>query len=324
MRSYQLELWAECNNNCTFCFNSLINKKTDDAVKINNLNFLIDNLSNNDFINQYDNISLIGGDFFQGQINTEEIRSLFYNAIQKVYDFMDADMTRSSWITATLTIGDQKDLYNILDMYKNTKMYEHLISSGMQSSNGLWICTSYDTLGRFHNQKMESNWKYHMQHIKELYPMIKRNTCFIMTDDLVSKYNDGVFTFTDFIQNYTDQIFLKQPDRGYFNSRFDMENMLPGFLPHRKNVLEFFRRLQISEPWVLNHIMNTSMRADILEKKDATGEVQVAVRDKAALNEYCDDDVLPCGHSTYYNCYVDSDKCIKCDLEKIKHIVGAV
>ena len=47
----------------------------------------------------------------------------------------------STWISATLMIGQQADLYECLSLFKDL--------------NKVWILTSYDTIGRFHSTKAE-------------------------------------------------------------------------------------------------------------------------------------------------------------------------
>ena len=314
MKSFQYELWQECNNLCDFCFLGKENRKTKTEIKIQNLKKLLDYLNDKDFISQYDNISLIGGEFFQGQLEDPEVKKLFLEVIQKIYDFLDEKHERSSWIAATLTIGEQKDLYDILELYSHTKSYQELDKT---DDYGLWICTSFDTIGRFHTKEAKENWKYHMKQISVLYPKIKKNTCSILTNDFMEQYNKGVFTLENFCQEYNTQMFLKQPDHGAFPTNEEMEKRVPGFFPKRKTGLKFLSKLYQNEPRFIEHLMNVNLRSDLLVKNGNDGQETDCERYKDALNEYGDDNTAPCGHSTYYQCYVDSDACIKCDLLKI-------
>lgn len=319
MKSFQFELWQECNNICDFCFLGQENRRTKTEVKIQNLNKLLAYLDDKEFISQYDNISLIGGEFFQGQLNDPEVRSLFFKVIERIFEFLSEKHERSSWIAATLTIGDQKDLYEMLDLYTQAKAYKE---TSMNDNYGLWICTSFDTIGRFHTQQAKENWQYHMKKISEKYPLIKKNVCSILTNDLLEKYNNNEFTFAEFCNTYNTQMFLKQPDHGAFATNREMEEKVPGFFPTRKNGLRFLAKLCQNEPSFISHLMNVNLRSDLLIKNENNGTQIDCERDKNALNEYGDDNIAPCGHSQYYQCYKDSDACIKCDLEVIMKDLG--
>ena len=314
MKSFQFELWQECNNICDFCFLGQENRRTKTEVKIQNLNKLLTYLDDKEFISQYDNISLIGGEFFQGQLNDPEVKSLFFKVVERIFEFLSEKHERSSWITATLTIGEQKDLYEMLDLYTHTNAYKE---SNMNDDYGLWICTSFDTIGRFHTQQAKENWQFHMKNMSEKYPLLKKNTCSILTNDLMIKYNEGKFTFNSFCQEYHTQMFLKQPDHGAFDSNEIMENKVPGFFPERSNALKFLTKLYQNEPRFINHLMNVNLRSDLLVKNGNDGKELDCERYKDALNEYGDENIAPCGHSIYYQCYKDSKACIRCDVEKI-------
>ena len=60
--------------------------------------------------------------------------------MEKTAWLKDNGYVKNVWIYATMTIGDQKDLYDSLEKFKDKKDF--------------WILTSYDTMGRFHTQKM--------------------------------------------------------------------------------------------------------------------------------------------------------------------------
>ena len=162
MKQLQFELWQECNSKCTFCYLGRNNCGTPDGVKITNMNNAIKMLSNEKTFEEYDTIAFSGGEFFQGQLNTKEVKDKFMELMSLTANLLNKELIKHVWIYATLTIGDQKDLYETLDLFKDTK-------------GDFWVLTSYDTLGRFHSQKMEDNWSYHMKHIHELYPNFKFN-----------------------------------------------------------------------------------------------------------------------------------------------------
>ena len=83
-KSFQWELWQYCNSLCKFCYlgedNRIHNKKRQ-LQSLKDLNLSIDHM---DF-EVYNNISLIGGEFFQGQLNDPEIYDKFFSTIKRIF-----------------------------------------------------------------------------------------------------------------------------------------------------------------------------------------------------------------------------------------------
>ena len=321
IKQFQFELWQECNNLCKFCFLGQENRKTVDEMKLNNLKRLKDIILDKEYISQYDNISLIGGEFFQGQLRNPEVKKRFFEIIDIIFDKMDKGEIHSSWIAATLTIGEQTDLYELLEKYSKTESYKKY--TPYTDNNGLWICTSYDTIGRFHTKEAEENWKFHMKRISELYPNVKKNTCSILTQDLMEKYNNNEIMFEQFCSEYKTSIFFKPPDWGLLKDKFEMEERVPGFFPKKKTAQKFFTKLLMKEGDLAQKIMNNTYRSDILVKNYNNGEYTYCKRSKTEKNEYGTSkfDLLPCEHYKMYQSYIDSDDCIKCDLEEMEKLI---
>src|SRR5574344_285738 len=106
-------------------------------------------------------------------------------------DLLEKDILKEAWIYMTLTIGDQKDLYETLNIFEER-----------QVTDQLWLLTSYDTVGRFHTKKMEDNWKFHMKNIHQLYPDIRFNTTTILSNDCIKKYLNNEISFKDMSEEY--------------------------------------------------------------------------------------------------------------------------
>jgi len=311
-KQFQYELWQECNNKCKFCFLGTENRKTSDEVKIANIKDFMKQIRSEEFVNEeYNNISLIGGEFFQGQLNTPEIKELFMKAIYEIVLFLRSNKTYTSWIAATMTRADNSDLYSMLEFCKNHHLFEKERDYGV-----LWLCTSYDTIGRFHTEQNKLNWENHMKNISQQFPMLKKNTCMILTQDLMEKYINDEIDFKEFSEEFGTSIFLKQPDRGHFPNKQMMMEKVPGFFPKRETALEFLVKLLNEDSNLFDNLMNVNLRASTLVKNYNDGEQQDCIRHKDELNEYgVEATSLPCGHSDYYACYEDSDKCILCDIK---------
>ena len=137
-KQVQFELWEECNSKCKFCYLGNNNCTASVEKKIYGIQNAIDVITNLDF-NEYDTVSLMGGELFQGQMSDECVKSKFFELINLMHDLYQRGFIRNIWIYATLTIGDQRDLYDTLEILKNDE---------------IWILTSYDTMGRFHTNKI--------------------------------------------------------------------------------------------------------------------------------------------------------------------------
>lgn len=308
-KSIQFELWHECNNLCKMCFLGLENRVTPKETKIQSLKDAIANAKS--FTGEI--IAIIGGEFFQGQIADPEVHELFYQFITLVIDKLNNKEIEIFWVTATLTDKTPADLIEFLTYIKNT-----------WNGNGhLLVCTSYDTIGRFHVKQKELNWKENMQLITEIDPRIEKNTTMILTNDLIKHYLSNKINFLEFTTTYNTGLMIKHPNAGPYKTLPEMEAALPGFVPERKNTIRFFKKVKLKEPFIFNTcIFNVNLRADECIKRNNDGYSYSDKRDKISSNEYTlgyfETKTMECGHSELYRCYIDSDACMKCDFLEIK------
>jgi len=321
----QYEIWKECHNRCKFCFLSKDNICTPKEVKLGGIQNAIESI-NRDLANEHiDGLAIIGGDFWQGEISDDEIKEKFFELINLCLHYLQNGDISELWLSATLTMGDQKYLYDILDLY-----YQMIPEKEMLQKR-LWICTSYDTIGRFHIPKMQETWEYHMKNIGEKYPKVFKNTSLIITNDLIKKTLSGEFDLQKFEKEFGTNIYMKTPSH-YFESweegkKIFNEKIVGDFFPERKLTIEFLQKIHESQTDILEKIMNNNFRADILVGHSNKGEVDIMVRDKEDIHKnICNSgdaqdvekaSIMKCGHETQYKCYIDSDKCFMCDLQKI-------
>lgn len=307
-KSIQFELWHECNNLCKMCFLGLENRVTPKETKLKSLRSAIRKAKQFDG----DIIATIGGEFFQGQLVDPDVHRLFYRYISIIIDKLNKQEIGVMWITATLTDKTPKDLLEFLDFVKNT-----------WNGNGfLLICTSYDTIGRFHTEQKRLNWEENMRLIPKIDPRIGLNTTMILTNDLIEKYLNNEISFLDFTSKYNTGLMIKHPNAGPYQSLEEMEQALPGFVPKRQNTIRFFKKMKLKEPFIFEtSVFNVNKRADECIKRYNNGSTYADIRDKINLNEYAtpgNTETLECGHSILYQCYIDSDACMKCDFLKVR------
>ena len=322
----QYELWRECNCNCTYCTLGFDNHKTDNELKLQSMQTAIDEMKNFE-PNEHQTVGFIGGEFFQGQLNTPEIKSKFMELMDKSRWLLDNDYIENVWINVTLTIGNQNDLYDVLKRFEGHK-------------GNLWLLTSYDTLGRFHSQKMLDNWDYHMKNIHKLYPEIKFNITTILSEDCIDKYLNDKLSFKKMMEEYHCSLFFKVPalQKEFYKSNKEMNNAIGHFFPTRDLFLEFlttFRQTEHPDLW--NKLFNIAYRADTLYCQENGDDIEITrnkdndymeiiidnttnkqlIRDKEKQMDY----IMDCGHLSTYNSYVDEDGCAICDKLMIEELI---
>lgn len=311
MKSLQFELWHECNNNCPFCFNSEEQKKTDNAIKLKHLLYTIDQISDPQVISNYDCLGFMGGEFFQQQLSDPIVKGAFYKLMHKTADLYNSGQIKQVWIAATLTIGYQRELYEILSYFKDL--------------SNIWILSSWDTMGRF-NSKTEANWWSHINHLISL--GVKVNVTTILTGDLIDKYLNHEFTFSQ-LSNGKFSWFFKFPSTfipwttsGNFEESMRCKKLcnerLPNFFPTRDKYLKFLTLFKQQEPAdYLQRLYNIHLRADILVRASNDGHTYESHRYKDRILDVSDQSPMPCGHTFIYAAYIDCNNCTMCDTQHI-------
>ena len=304
----QFELWQQCNNHCKFCYNSLRLDHTPDEIKMKSMNGALEKISDTSIYDKYDTLAYLGGEFFQGQLNTQEIHDKFFELMYKTEELYEQGYITEIWIYATMTIGDQKDLFDTL------KIFEKPINDG-----NFWILTSYDTHGRFHTPKMEETWHNTMRKMRDLYPNLRLNVTSILSQDLITKYLAGTFSFKKIMNDYDCVFFLKQPGNGDFTKE-EMEKRVGNFFLKRNDFIKFLRKFKNEESddmWT--KLFNIKYRADTLYRNynDPMRLMELTSRHKNIGKEEDGCAVAPCGHLTNYQAYIDSDACVICDRNMV-------
>ena len=319
----QFQLWEECNSGCPYCYEGPANRKTPTETKISVLNDVIDTLQS-DRINQYNVVSLIGGEIYQGQLSDPTVNQLYYRAIDLIAQLAKAGKIKSVWLCASMMVGPCNDLYHTLDK--------------LSCVDDLWVATSYDTLNRFRTNKMLATWEGHIDRLHSEYPHVKINTTMILTEDLIEKYLSDQFSFDRFAERYHTKIYIKPPTpfksvapskvAGVYDvcldSRRASECALPKFFPKRQSVLQFLVKFrQNQSTFEYDKLFNVSMRADTyLQTRQVDNYQTVDIhREKTGTKlAESNSDTNQCGHSMYYSVYLDGDQCMLCDKINIRNL----
>lgn len=349
-RTFQWELWQCCNNLCKFCYIGRDNRHTDKERQLKSLSDLKKSLERLDY-EKYNNVALIGGEFFQGQLKDEEVRRAFFDTIDMIADLYVDQKIGSIWISATLTIGEQEDLYEMIDVFDKAGVKPH----PDYGASGLWICTSWDPEGRFHTKQNEDNWKFHMKNMTKNFPWVKKNTTIILTQKFCEMYLAEEYSAHKFMEEYGTKLFYKPP--GLLQDCYDGVDGLPSFVecaqtgrtseyltavkndlqkrlgfkffPERKTFRKFLVKYAKEDPESYNTLMNIEYRADELHRNfneddqcdDHTrfkGTNVESDRDnESIINPECRLEPYEKKHITYYASYADCNDCMICDRNQI-------
>ena len=317
----QYELWRECNSHCTYCTLGNDNNFTAEKLKLEAMQTAINEIKTLK-PGLHDALGFIGGEFFQGQLNTQQVKNKFMELMKVSKDALKNKIVNQVWINASLLIGNQKDLYEALDIF------EHL--------DGVWVLTSYDSFGRFHSQKMLENWEFHLKKIHEEYPEIRTNITTILTGDFVKKYISHEIDLQLFCDKYKSTLYLKSPvlPAHLMNfSKQEINNRIGYFFPKRKDFLTFllsFLNREGKESY--ENLMSMELKAYEVRKNENSeiGERNLKfIRDKDTLREFFinetgeeveEPDVCKKGHANIYQSYCDSDGCMLCDKLNILNV----
>jgi len=313
----QYELWRECNCKCTYCTLGIDNCLTSNELKLQSMQTAIDEMKQFKS-NEHQTVGFIGGEFFQGQLNTPEIKSKFMELITEANNLLNNNIVKDLWLNASLLIGNQDDLYEAINL--------------INDKTKLWVLTSYDTIGRFHTSKMLDTWKYHMNKLHNDYPEVKLNTTSILTGDFIEKYLNDEFDIEDFKAKYHTNLFLKttvKPGHLSHLTKQEINDKIGNFFPKQEKFQEFLFTYYSREGEDEYHkLFSNDLRADEVRKNfnDENKRNIKFIRDKNTLEETIDCidehiDNLPCGHSSIYQSYVDSDDCSICDKQQILDII---
>lgn len=316
LKSLQFECWTECNCHCPFCYLGENNNRfTPKESKLKSLHRTLDTLNNPNIIKDYQLIGFIGGEFFQGQISDPEVNEMFFKVMGKTAELYNNGTIKAVWIPATMMIGHQKDLFKTLSLFQNPE--------------NVWIITSWDTVGRFKSQKMKDTWLDTIKKIHKDFPLVKINVTSILTQDLIERYMNSEFVFSELMQEWGVSFFFKQCGNFRGDGETDTIEMidigkkecntiLPKFFPKRKDFIRFLIKFKNQEPeFMFDRLFNIEYRADDLVRNFNDGRTANAHRYKGTKMEVDDAEIQECGHPVVYRAYCDSDACVLCDKMRI-------
>ena len=221
----QFELWKDCKHGCPFCCNRDIPHVRD---KLESLRFAKAKIEE---VGNCDSISLIGGEFFDGQLGPQKVQWAFEDLLIAIAHRIKYGHAERGLICTSLMYGDESMLLNACELLRFFGV-----------ANRFLLCTSWDTAYRF-NPVTRKHWEENVRLLHTLYPEIPLHVEIIMTQAFIESYLSGEFTVKWFEEHMGCKVDFNTPYVPFikFKDKTDMEDQLPNFFPKRA---DFFRLLE--------------------------------------------------------------------------------
>lgn len=227
----QYEIWKDCKNGCKFCTNF----KQKDIDKISSLKYILTDLDlrKNDKIAD---IGFIGGEFFDDQLNNQEVRMLFYQLFDWCEQKLKNNTLKRVFITSCLIFDIQNSLIPFLDYLRDKNILDKVM-----------LCTSYDIKYRFYTEKRKKLWEDNMLFLHESYPELKIHTQTIMTQFFIDAVLNNEFDIKAFCEKYHTFIDYNEPQSGFFYDKQGMYKAIPDFFPTKESFSKFLLKTVIQD-----------------------------------------------------------------------------
>lgn len=294
-RFIQFELWKDCHNDCAFCFN----KGLPDCDKAWSIKEVLKQLENPQIL-LFNEIGFIGGEFFAHQIDS--VKDLFYSLFDKV-----------------LSMHFERILLTTSLIYKPFQLIEFLeYLEKKQAIEKILLCTSYDTIGRFHNLNAHTLWCNNVHLLHNLYPKLKIHVEQIVTNDFCEQVLNGQFDIKAFAEGYNVHVDYLEPNTGgYYKSKEEFEKACPNFLLKRSTFLKWLVYVFKNNLVNKEDLFNRKLRSDVIYLTKCNQHFEICGRHKGTKDDM--NYFKQIGQVPQFG-YIDSDIPIWQDVKMIKEM----
>lgn len=223
----QIELWEECNARCPFCYASRYGIKTQDKRQ-----HILDSIALLDDID-VEEVSLIGGEFFDGQIPPDLCED-FIRLIDKLNDMLKSNKLKNVLISTNCQhLCDRTDCLKLDD-----------VLTRFSDLSKVHVCTSYDIEGRFRDESIKTKWLEEVARLKQEYPDLRLVVNIIATRAFTQAIKAGFDL--NFLKERFDWLCITVPSTSIstdFDSEFENKEKFEretglAFFPTRSEFLE--------------------------------------------------------------------------------------
>lgn len=293
MKRYEISLWDNCSNGCTFCwtFRSLKANKVSIFNKIEAVKKAQDILKN---VTPEDDVLITGGEIFDTLTSDEDLNTELSQLLNQLVLSVIFKKIRHLFIITNFLNSNQK----LLDYF-----YNLLTQLSQDQLSYIHITTSYDVVGRFHTEDAKKEFFKHLTQFSQVLPasnlvvntiMTKTACLAILNNDLdIIKLQEQYgcsWELIPFVSNITEETPTKDQ---VFSTLKKIELQKPGF------IMKFL-------PDYIGDTTSVYLKLNGSQVKDSTVEKQ-----------------LSCGHSINFTRYAsDTNSCFMCDVDEYFNISG--
>ncbi|MBO4622328.1 MAG: hypothetical protein J5691_00440 [Bacilli bacterium] len=304
MAMIQYDLWNNCSNQCDFCLiyrKRILNKEE----MIQRIDQIIENI---DYVGERwktqfsDGISLLGGELYF--ITDPDVQNKFMELIDHIIDKILLPNKDKCCKYSTVTNGIYKPefLFRVID---------HIVErAGIQFVD---VNFSYDLKYRFHSEESRLLCLDNMRKFSERYNY-RIGAQMVVTSYLIDMINNKEFDISEFQNKIVPNSIVEF----LYPHEVHTGKVLDDFQFTRDKFIKFLKWLKANyfENFMNYYysITNSSIfkYTGLYINEDWSMEIEPKLSDgKEIINP-------DCGHSVLYQCYKDSNKCILCDITKIK------
>lgn len=245
----QIQLWQDCRNGCPFCC-----EKHYPSDKMADMQFCMDKLNSKEIL-EFDEIGLIGGEFFDNQLDDLTVLKQFYDMWYKI-SFMHF---KKIYIATSLIYDMDKYLVPFLQKLREWGVADKYL-----------ICTSYDTAWRFATEYKKKLWHDNMMRMISEFPDFNRHIEIILTGHFINEVLSDNFDIKYFSNYYKSRIDYIEPTSGmHYKNKYELQKVCPNFFPTRAKFIEFIKQECIKKKTVdIRCLMSYQVRASRIYHKD--------------------------------------------------------
>ena len=297
----QYGIWSNCSNKCDFCLIEKHYYRTPEQM-VGYLQELIDNIKIQDWANKFsDGISLLGGELYF--ITDKAVQDKFMELIDIIIEYVlkVSKNPNCKYSTVTNGIYEPSFLYKVID-----RIVER---AGIQYVD---VNFSYDLKYRFHSEAAR---KQCLQNIIDFHKRYnyRIGVQMILTQYLIDMINRGEFS----IDKWQNEIASGSILEFLYPHKIHTGIVLDDFNFKRADFIKFMRKLYHENEENFFNFVSSVRHSSIfkytglyIDDEGNTHSEPVLSDGKEIINSVCN-------HSTLYQCYADSDKCMLCDLNNI-------
>lgn len=295
----QIELWKDCSIGCKFCCNKGQPKSLKKDCLLEALNIL-----DEPSMIEFNEIGFIGGEFFNGEISSTEIKQLFYKLFKKVFN-MHFDKI---YITAALIYDLNLNLIPFLNFCQTFNIISKII-----------LCTSFDTKYRFKSLNDINLWKNNMKLLKKQFPELRLHTEIILTEAYMQSVLKNEFNILNFEKEFQTSIDYIEPSSGlYYYDKKECAKELLDFFPYKKTFLQFLKKTTIENNLInIDTFLSMELRSNRLYY--IVNNQRLMVDNRRLGDGKCE---LPNFKNKYETGFIDSDESMIDVVNNFKELVG--